>query len=484
MIRLFHHQWLSALRSSYWQKSVAANLLLGVIGIYLLLNFAVIGWFADELILKIYGVSDTISLFSGLLLFYFLSDFLARFMMQKTELLDLQPYLIFPISKRKLVHYSLLKTFFSFFNLLALCLLVPYFIKVIVPSASLGFSLGWLTTVLSLVLVNNFLVFVLRRQYVQQPLILIVVMVVVGLLLFINHSGLIALTDYFSGLLLFIAAQPLWFAFPLILLALSYYIAYHSVWNGMYLETVQATGAKRYGELSFLSKRGQVAGLAALELKMLWRNKKSRSSIFLGLFYIVYGILLCLRNPDDFMSFMFSILMIASFAMMYGQFFFSWESSYFGFYLSNNLSFTAYLKAKYLVYILLLLIAYVLVLPLALWRTELFIIHTAFVLYTSGVGAISMLLLGCFKEKRISLERSQMMNYEGASIVEFLMVLPIVGLPLILYFGLGYFGQANYVTYTIGALGGLGLMLHPLLLQMAVRLFEKRRYKMAQGFRN
>lgn len=142
-----------------------------------------------------------------------------------------------------------------------------------------------------------------------------------------------------------------------------------------------------------------------------------------------------------------------------------------------------FLKSKYLVFAFLTSISYVLTLPLILWQSELFIIHTAWLFYLIGIVSIMTLLLGCYKEKRISLDRGITMNFEGLSMVEFIIGIPSILLPLLLYYGLSIFDLANYTIYIIGALGALALLLHPVLLQRVLRLFEKRKYKMAQGFK-
>lgn len=270
MIKLFRYQYLSFQRSTYWEKSILLNLLLVIIGIYLLLNIVVIGLYVDGLIQIVYGLSDTISLLSGFLLFYFLLDFFARFLMQNTRLPDLLPFLILPISKRKLIHYALGKTLFSIFNLLAACFFVPYFIKVVLLNRSLTFSIGWLASVLILVFINNFLAVSLKRQYVRHPLFIAITIITFGMLLYINHSALLNLTGYFASLLIWLASQPWRVVFPLMLLFLSYFVAYQSMHKQLYLEDHENKSTKGYIESSNFSKRRQIVNLVVLELKMIW----------------------------------------------------------------------------------------------------------------------------------------------------------------------------------------------------------------------
>ncbi len=478
------HQYLAARRSTFWQKSVIINILLGIISTLILLSIILIGWHLDELIQDIFGESNTISLLSGFLMFYFLFDLFARFMMQKTTQLNHQPYLLLPIKKRKLLHFTLRKTLFSFFNLLPLCLFVPYFIKVIIPTTSLDFSVGWLISVLSFVLTNNFLSVVLKKQYAQNPLIIAISIITLGILLYFNYATLIDFSNYFSALLFWIASKPWRYAIPIVLVTLSYYIAYRTLRKQMYLQESGNIRNKYYGKPSLINNHGQVTDLLILELKMLWRNKRPKATMLMSVFFFVYGVFLYIQNLNsEVLASIIILFCVASFPLMYGQLIFSWDSSYFGFYLTNKFSYLNYLKAKYLLFIALTIISCVLALPVVLWHSGALIIITAWFFYLTGLVNIITLFLACFKEKHISLDRGLMMNYEGLNFVGFFMIVAVILLPLILYYALNYFGLSDYTFFIIAALGGLALLFQPLLLQQVLHLFEKHRYKMTEGFR-
>lgn len=76
-----------------------------------------------------------------------------------------------------------------------------------------------------------------------------------------------------------------------------------------------------------------------------------------------------------------------------------------------------------------------------------------------------------------------MINYEGLSIVEFLMIFPLLGLPSIIYFILNAYDQSAYAEYGIGLVGLAGIVFNHQLLQAISRLFVKNKYAMGQGFR-
>src|SRR5574344_2098223 len=102
MYKLLTHQWKEKIRSPFWQKNILLNIVLGILGLYLLLNLVAISLFADKILLEIFKDCDVIESFTRLLFYYFLFDLIARFLFQQLPTLSIQPYLTLPIKKSTL----------------------------------------------------------------------------------------------------------------------------------------------------------------------------------------------------------------------------------------------------------------------------------------------------------------------------------------------------------------------------------------------
>ena len=129
MINLLIHHWKEKQRSFFWKKSIILNIVFGIVGFYILLNVFVIGFFSDQIILKLYKNKDLLETYTGLLFYYFSLDLIIRFLYQKLPTISIQPYLTLPIKKSTLLHYPLLKSGLSFFNIVAILFFIPFFIK-------------------------------------------------------------------------------------------------------------------------------------------------------------------------------------------------------------------------------------------------------------------------------------------------------------------------------------------------------------------
>ena len=181
MIELLIHQWKEKIRSPFWQKSIILNIVLGILGLYLLLNFVMIGYFADVILKKVFVNSDVVESFARVLFYYFAFDLIIRFFVQQVPTLSIQPYLSLPIKKAKLLHYPLIKSIPDFMNILALLLILPFFVKVVCATKTPLFSLVWIITVISLVAINNYLNFSLKKYFSKRPLLILFFLAIVGL---------------------------------------------------------------------------------------------------------------------------------------------------------------------------------------------------------------------------------------------------------------------------------------------------------------
>lgn len=197
MYKLLTHQWKEKIRSSFWQKNIILNIVLGILGLYLILNFIAVSFFADKILLDVFKDCDVIESFTRLLFYYLLFDLIARFFFQQLPTISIQPYLTLPIKKSTLIHYPIIKSVFSFFNLLAILLILPFFIKNIYLTQSFQFSLLWIVTVLSLIAGNNFLNFSLKKYFSRQALISLLFLSFVGLLIYLDIAKIISISEYF-----------------------------------------------------------------------------------------------------------------------------------------------------------------------------------------------------------------------------------------------------------------------------------------------
>ncbi len=485
MIIFLVHQWKEKIRSPFWRKSIFLNILLAIFGIYLMLVFALIGFFADKILLEVYGNCDVVQTFTRLLLYYFAFDLIMRFLFQQLPSISIQPYLTLPIKKSTLLHYPLIKSLSSFFNVFALLLILPFFIKNIYPAQTILFSSIWLFTVLFLITINNFLNFSLKKYFSERPILTVLFLIAVGTSLYFDINKGFSLSGYFSTGFTFLLQTPWLVLIPSSGAIFCYFLAYTQLRNNAYLEDLQGRSVRKANAFSFLTRYGELGQLIRIELKMILRNKRPRSLLYITGIFALYGFMFYKKEEldnDIILSFT-GIIMSSLFSMNYGQFFFSWESSFFDGYLSNRVSPYNYIKSKYLFFAISSTIMFVVTLPYAFISSKIGFINAAFLLYNLGITSVLILFFSTFNTSYIDLGKGQFMNYQGTGVSNFLVIVPVAGIPFLLYFLFKTLEIFQYFYYAVAFIGLTGIALNRYFLHFIVGRFMKRKYKMALGFR-
>jgi hypothetical protein len=483
--QLFIHEWKEKIRSPFWQKSVLLNILLGFLGLYFAATLVLISSFSNILIKELYPNSDIIKVFTGLLFYYFSADLMLRFLFQQLPTISIQPYLTLPIKKSQLLHYPILKSLSSFFNLFAVLLILPFFLKNICSTQSILFGLVWIISVFSLVAINNFLNFSFKKYFSKKPFLAILIMAVLGLLIYLDIDNTFSLSEYFAGLFYYTSTNTYLIVLPISVVALSYYLAHSFLRRNAYIEDSQTKATKKSTSLNFLGQYGEIGHLISVELKLILRNKRPKSLLYFSGIFILYGFMFYkAENMDNYLILGFTGLLLPSmFTMNYGQFLFSWESSYFDRILVSSITPYNYLRSKHLFLSFACMLGYFIILPYAFISYKIAFINAAFLLFNVGISTIILLFFCTFNSSYIELGKGQFMNYQGTGLTQFFVMIPIMGVPLLIYYLHYLFGGLHYYYYTIAIIGFLGIILNKHLLQLIVRRFLIRKYKMALGFR-
>ncbi|HOT13201.1 MAG TPA: DUF5687 family protein [Bacteroidales bacterium] len=485
MINLLIHHWKEKQRSPFWQKSIALNIILGILCLYLLLNVLALSFFADKIIQETYKGRDVVETFTGLLFYYFSFDLVIRFLFQQLPTLSIQPYLTLPIKKSKLLHYPLIKSGSSFFNIVAILILLPFFIKVVCATHSFPFCFAWIVALFSFIIANNYLNFLLKKYFAKRPLLILLLLAFVGLFIFFDIAKIVSCSSYFSAILIYLANTPFLIIIPVALAALTYYLAYFLLKKNSYVEDKLTDKRRNADSFLFLKRFGEIGDLVHIEIKMILRNKRPKSLLYFSLIFLAYGFMFYKKqNLDNYLLLSFvGVLMTAMFALNHGQFMFAWESSFFDSFMTKKISPYNYVKSKYLFFTVLCLLSFIVSLPYALISYKIGIINVSLLLYNVGVSSFILIFFGTYNSTRIDLGKSQFMNYQGIGATQFLLILPIMGIPVLVYLLFNLFDIPQYSFYVLGILGIIGIAFNKYLLQLVTDQFIKRKYKMAYGFR-
>lgn len=289
---LINNQWRESLRSVVWHRNLATNIFFGIVMFMVALNFLSLGVMIGQILEKVFPGADHVQRFNGLLIYYFLFDSVLRFFVQRNPGLHFKPYLGLPVSRSTLVNYLLFKSTLSFINLLPLFIFVPYTFQVIVPKAGAMAAASWLGGMAFLILTASLFNFYLMRRSFNSPGRLIAYFVVIASLVLCDYLDIFTLRDISAEVFGQLITNPPTVIIPMALLLLVYYSASGYFRKNLYLDRLagqHTMGARSVSNYSFLESFGETGEFVALEIKLLIRNKRARSSMALAAVMLLVG---------------------------------------------------------------------------------------------------------------------------------------------------------------------------------------------------
>ncbi len=485
MYQLLIHFWKEKLRSPFWQKSIFINILLGFIGIYLALNILMLGFFADKIVAEVFPNQDVLAAFNRLLFYYFGFDIVIRFFLQQLPVMSIQPYLALPVKKSTLLHFPLVRSVFNFLNLCALLLILPFFFKVVLSTQTPLYSVSWIVSVISFIAFNNFLNFTAKKYFVKKPLLVILWIFALSIFIYLDIAKIISVSSLFSNALGLLSQTALFALLPVVLAVVSYYVAYELLRRNAYIEGVEKQNNAKSTSFQFLSNYGLIGTLIGSELKLIFRNKRPKSLLYLSLFFLCYGFIFYHEPYIDspYMLSFVGLFLTSNLAMFYYQFAFSWESSFYDMFLVHRISPFNFVLAKYYLFAIMCVLSYLVTLPYAFIDSKIAFINTAMLFYNVGITSIILFFAGSFSTSSIDLGRAQFMNYQGTSAHHFFMMIPLLGIPALILVPFYYAGMLNVGFFVIAILGAIAILLHRQLVGFISNRLVKRKYIMSSGFR-
>lgn len=484
----FDHELKSFWRSKNTGKSIAVKVVMGILIFIMLLYVLVLGVFLDKIIGKMFPNEDLTVAFCGIVLTYFLFDLLMRLQLQELPTLKVQPYLHLPVKRNSVVGYLALTALLSFFNLWPIVIFGPFLLKIILPASGAVTMIVFIISIIALSIFNNYLALYIKRKANLNGWIFLIAGGVLTLATcgdYVWHLYSLKTISYlFFGNL--INKQYL-VILPIVLAVAMYYVNFYYLKGNLYLEELSSKkeSAKSSTEIPLLNRFGHVGDLVANEVKLILRNKRPRSALIMGLFFMFYG-LIFYTNPkmgEGFKIFV-GMFMTGIFIINYGQFMFSWQASHFDGILVSKIKFADFLKAKYLLFTIVSTVAFILTTPYIYfgWRTVL--IHFVMYLWNLGINTTIVLYFANRNYKRIDLSKGASFNWEGVGASQLLLSFPLIAFPYIIYWPLTHFGYDNIALAVLAILGVAFIITRDFWIKKLEADFYTKRYKIAEGFRN
>ncbi len=478
--------WRELTRSAYLSKNMAAKGVLIFLAIYFSAVALFMGFNLSSELAKSHPEGQ-ISAFNSLIFIYIGFELVLRIMVQNLPTFGFQPFLILPVKRKRIARYMLNKSLLHFFNVLPLFLLLPFTFKSAINELETPVLIAWLASLLMMIFVNHFLAIYIKWRTNESNWWFYGFLAVAAAVYAIDYFGIVDLTVAFGSIFDFVVKQPLAvFMFPIVIAAL-YILNHNYLWSRFYLDELsQKKKENSTYDFSWLNQVGEYGKMLSLEVKMITRNKRPRTTALMSILFIFYGLILYQdfdAGKPEFILVMGGMFMTGIFGMMYGQFFPAWHSRYYPLLMAQNVKMKQILQSAFFLMAMTNVIFYLLSLGYMFITPKVLYIHFVVMLYNIGVNTFVVFALGLNSRKSVDLDQRAMFNYQGMSATNWLITFPILFGPLAVY-GLIVWAFGSTTAYIIlGALGLIGIVLHPRLIDYFTKQYLKRKHKMIAAYK-
>jgi len=485
--RFISLEWKSFVRSASFGKGLALKILMGFLALYFMSIFLVLGFVLYPGLKKAFPDQDPLIILNSMLFYWVLADLFFRFFFQKLPVMLAKPLLTLPIKTSKIVNYVLGKSALSFFNFLPLFAIVPFGFTLIFKDYPAFAVIVWMLSLVLITLIINYLNFIIESFSSETELSFLPLIVLIGGVFALNHFEIISFAEFVGNGVQAIYNNPLYiFILVLVLIGL-YFYNFKLLQHKLFLDSSLKTKIKEVNasDLEWTKNFGDIAPFMQLDLKLLWRNKRTKSSVWMLVIGLLYGLFFYPQPMYQDMPWFFAfigIFVTGIFLINFGQFIPAWDSGYYKLLMSQNIKYEQYLKSKFTLMALSVVILFVLSIPYVYFGWKILLAHFAAAIYNLGVNTHVILLGGSYNRKKIDLNQRAAFNYQGTGAVQWLIGIPLMILPLGI-FALGYF----LIGFEIGCillavLGLAGIIFHQKLMAFITTKYVQSKYKMIDAF--
>lgn len=471
-------EWKAFMRSASFGNSLILKIFMGIGAFFMILYMLGFGITTYYIIVE--GLKkDVISTLNQFAIYYFGFDFLFRYFLQKMPTTNVRTFLSLGLQKNKIVHYTLFKTIISLFNTWHWF----YFISLGVILLKEGFNvmgvISWTFAMIFIVYVLNFLNILINKKDTFFYS-LIGVLAVSGILKYYEVLDITAFTSYFFEVFYFYPVSIL--GIILLLISLYYYTFRFFKQNlyfdeGLSQEVVNASTEN----ITWLNQYGILGTFLKNDIRMIKRNKRSKTTVFMSIFFLFYGLFFFTSSmyEGSFFRVFAGIFITGGFLLNFGQFVPSWDSAYYPLLMTQKITYKDYLNSKWWLMILATFVSIILASFYMFFSLETYLIIIAAGIFNMGVNSHLVLWAGAYIKTPIDLTKNNKAfgDKQSFNFKTLLLSLPKILLPVLLFF----IGKCIYNEYLgmllIAFAGILGFLFKNKVFEIIEKIYLKEKYK-------
>lgn len=480
------HSIKGVLRNAKFDLRLFLKILSGVSIFYLFIALIYLGYDFKTVIKSINSSANPVTLINNNLLHLCTAVFILQVFSIKNPLKALLAYLHLPIKRTKLISAILVVSLFNYLLIGLLLFFIPYSIRTILPNYSIQQFFFYLVGILIIFFSVGYISLLVKNLigisfvFVIMPVCLFFIFYFLDLFFAVSFTTIsififnqLINKNVFFLVLIFVVLTGL-ILVNFIVIKQGFYNIYQN----------QKYFISYYSPIESYFHKNNIFIYAELEIKLITRNKRIRGFFFIAAFLLfIFYYLLPRSNEGLYYTFIVYILISGLFGYMFLQYLFSWESSYFDFILSTKFDVLKYLKAKYLIYLILSIIVFIVFLPVIIKSmTEVHMFLSA-LLYNLSFGYFIFFFLATYNKSKIDLNGNIFFNYQGLNSTQFLGLIVIILFPSLILFLLLFEVNLTQSLFILNFLCLIALINQKWGWQIIYRKLLQRKFINLEGYR-
>ncbi|MHC0444394.1 DUF5687 family protein [Flavobacterium sp. 3-218] len=480
--KFIYLEWKAFIRSASFGKNLAMKIIMGFLMVYFSLIFIGMGVGAFYM-LKEMKLEPLLTI-NKFLIYYFLFDLVIRLLLQPIPVLNIKPLLVLPLKKPTIVHFSLGKTVLSFFNWIHALFFIPFSVVLILNGYDVIEIIFWHLGVMSIIYINNFLNIILSNIDKLFALFLILIVALGGAQYYELFDITLFTTPFFQS---FYDIDGL-FLVPILVLIALHFFTFKYFEKNLYLDaglSVKQDIASTEN-LSWLNQFGTLGTFLKNDIKLIKRNKRSKTTILMSVIFLFYGLIFFGNtHQPEAMHIFAGIFVSGGFLFVFGQFVPSWDSSYYQLMMTQNIPYRGYITSKWWLIVIATFISTILALFYLFFGWEVYLTIVVGAIYNIGVNSHLVLLGGAFTKTPIDLSNAggAFGDKKAFNVSAMLLSLPKILLPLGLY-ALGlYLGNKMIGLSLVAGAGVIGFIFKEKVFSLIEKRYKIEKYSTISAYK-
>lgn len=479
-------EWKSFIRSASFKTSLFLKIMMVLGALWMIASFSILGfgvYFMIEDGLKM----EPFQVVNHALIYYMVFDLVFRYFLQKMPVMNIKPLMYLPIKRKAIVNFAIGKTVISFFNILHAFFFIPFSIILMVKGFPVLQVLAWNLAILGWIYCHNFITIFVNNKDVVFFGVIGFLLVMLGL----QYYGIFDITQFTYPIFNSFYAVPYLAFIPVILAIVFYKAAFNYFKMNLYLDaglSVKHDIAETQ-DYTWLNRFGSMATFLKNDIKLLRRNKRSKTTLLMSGLFIFYGLLFFTGAIEayngPFWRIFAGIFVSGGFLFTFGQFVPSWDSAYYPLMMSQNIRYKEYIASKWYLMVMVTIISTVISVFYLYWGWQAYAAVVVGAIYNIGVNSHLVLWGGAYIKTPIDLtsNKNAFGDKQAFNAKTLLLTIPKLVLPMGIY-AAGHYTLGEVFGFALVAITGLaGFLFKNKVFNIIEKLYKSEKYKTIAAYK-